>query len=162
MFLFLIFLFLYFHDSSHSIYSFLFFVVGGNMISHSVKRPIVEEEIEVLLECVGRTDSKIVFKYHLSDRRDAMAQSMLSKETEFFTSHIDNDIVSMKDYRGKDIKFSAVFFIGKNVLDYIRQYLEYKGNDILFFCCVKYMYYSLLGTKIMLMYICILSTLIYL
>mmetsp|Transcript_30298 Transcript_30298/g.28939 ORF Transcript_30298/g.28939 Transcript_30298/m.28939 type:complete len:679 (-) Transcript_30298:8-2044(-) len=102
----------------------------GKCFSRSVKRPLVEEEIQVLLECVGLTDSKVVFKYHLNDRRDAMAQSILSKETEFFIIHIDDgDSLSMKDHRGRDIQLSAVFFIGKNVLDYIRQYLEYKEKS---------------------------------
>jgi hypothetical protein len=128
---------------------------------------------QVLLECVGRTDSKVVFKYYLSDRRDAMAQSILSKESEFFILHIggdsiyiyiyiyiyiftnihtniyiyihtyyhiDGDSISMKDYRGKGIQLSAVFFIGKNILDYIRQYLEYKGRKYAYMYVCIYIY----------------------
>lgn len=108
-------------------------IIGSNMISGDVERPRVEEEVEVLLECVGRTNSKIIFKYYLSDRRDAMAQTTLSKETEFFISFIDdkdNNKIAMKDHTGHNIRFSAVFFIGKNVLNYIRDYLEYKGSNI--------------------------------
>lgn len=99
----------------------------------------VEEETEILLECVARSDSKIIFKYYFADRRDAMRQSVLSKETHYFTytkklnSQSDNEGKEnsngiMFDQMNSEIKTNAIFFIGADVIGFIRNYLDYKEN----------------------------------
>lgn len=100
----------------------------------------VEEEIEILLECVASSDSKILFKYHLAERRATMRQSILSKETHYFTynkktttdtrNENENKNESrepiMLDQLNSEIQTNAIFFIGSDVIGFIKDYLEYK------------------------------------
>ena len=115
---------------------------GSESISSSSSKLIernIEEGIEVLLECVASSDSKIIFKYYLADRRDAMRQSVLSKETQYFTYTKSFDSLSankeieisngiMLDQTNSEIKMNAIFFIGADVIGFIRNYLDYKEN----------------------------------
>ena len=49
-----------------------------------VRPSVVEEDAGILLECVGRTNTRLIFKYYVSDRRAAMRQTLISKDTEHF------------------------------------------------------------------------------
>ena len=91
---------------------------------------VVEEEAEVLLECVARTDSKILFKYHLSDRREVLNQDLLSKESTYFTYTLASgkDGPVMTDASGFNIDITFYEFIGSDVVGFIREYLKKKDN----------------------------------
>ena len=106
----------------------------GNSVGVSTSAAV--EEKDVLLECVAKSDTKILFKYYISDRRGAMRQTVLSRDTGYFTyiigSNVSNKKTSRKpfllDETFTKIQASAVFFIGTDVLGYIRNYLKYKEN----------------------------------
>ena len=102
-------------------------IVQGGEVGRKVD--VVEEELEVLLECVGRSDSILLFKYYLSDRRDAMRQSIISKEAQYFTySYGQSGQVLMTDAAGSEIAVTSYSFIGSDAIGYIRKYLDYKDN----------------------------------
>ena len=110
------------------------------------KRGDVEEDFDVLLECVGRTNDKILFTYYLSDRRDAMKQSILSKDIHYFTYSLsdcysnsndnsdigDNDDPTRNpvliDHKNSKIEANSIVFIGSDLIGFIRKYLVYKEN----------------------------------
>ena len=91
---------------------------------------VVETDIEVLLECVARTQSKILFKYHLSDRRDVLSQDLLSKESTYFTYIVNSGTNGslMTDASGFKIDITYYEFIGSDVIGYIREYLKKKDK----------------------------------
>jgi hypothetical protein len=95
------------------------------------KVPVIEEDLEVLLECVGNSASILIFKYHLSERRDAMRQSLISKEAQYFMYSYDQSGQGlMTDAAGSEIAVTSYSFIGSDVIGYIRKYLEYKDNVV--------------------------------
>lgn len=97
-----------------------------------MKLNIVEEEVEILLECVARTQSKVLFKYHHSDRREVLYQDLLSKESTYFTYTLGsgNDAAVMTDASGIEIDLTYYEFIGSDVIGYIREYLKKKDNTL--------------------------------
>lgn len=93
--------------------------------------PTVVENLQVLLECVAREGGRMVFKHHLSDRRDAMRQSVLSKDTQYFVAAIGpTGSVGVTDASGRGVVVDAAFFIGADVLGFIRRYLVYKDGTL--------------------------------
>jgi hypothetical protein len=91
----------------------------------------VEEVTEMLLECVARTKEKIIFKFHFSDRRDVMKETMLSREASFFVATVDGDrLVSLIDHRGLDASVRFALNFGSDLVSYIRHYLAYKDVQL--------------------------------
>ena len=98
-----------------------------------VRPSIVEEETGILLECVGRTSTRIIFKYYVSDRRAAMKQTLISKDMEHFIYDVPHKnappaLMPMTDEAGSKIEITSYSFIGNDVPGHIKQYIDYKST----------------------------------
>jgi hypothetical protein len=89
----------------------------------------IEENTEILLQCVQSSNNVLVFKYYYSDRIKAMHQTVFNRDTTFFTLNIstismkDNSKYTFTDNENRNILIQSAFIIGYDVLAYIRKYL---------------------------------------
>lgn len=79
---------------------------------------------QLFLECVGVTNEKAIFKYAVSDRREVMEQTVLSKDTNYVTMLFDSsNNTPVFEFQGSDIILHGGFNLGSNALGYIKNYL---------------------------------------
>lgn len=104
--------------------------------SHVDKRALIEEKEKVLLKCIKRDSSNILFRFYPNDRLDVMNQSVMSRELEFFKLQLadgkafkaDSNIV-MKDNLDYPINVLGAVFIGNDAVSYIKNYLIDKEGE---------------------------------
>lgn len=100
-------------------------------IMHPTIPPISEkdENTEVLLQCVQSSNNVVVFKYYYSDRIKAMHQTVINRDTTFFTLNISSISIdngskySFIDNENRKILIQAAFVIGHDIIGYIKKYL---------------------------------------
>lgn len=91
---------------------------------------------QLLLKCISRTPSKATFLAFPSDRRDTMHRTSLSLNSDLLEMTFQHDGKKNGKFLNPLISFmgltnlhvSSIFYIGKDVVDYIRKYLYSKEN----------------------------------
>lgn len=95
---------------------------------------------ELLLRCMSRTDSLLVFEYFPTHRQDQMRQSRLSKDTEFVTMRLSGCAIEGRDLRGcssvasmltlsfrnNTIALHGLIPIGRDAMGYLHRHLVHK------------------------------------
>lgn len=95
---------------------------------------------ELLLRCMSRTDSLLVFEYFPTHRQDQMRQSRLSKDTEFVSMQLTSCAMEGHDLRGcssvaamltlsfrnTTIALHGLIPIGRDALGYLHRHLVHK------------------------------------
>jgi hypothetical protein len=79
---------------------------------------------ELLVKCVGRSNSTLLFQYYPTDRLKAMKQSVLLSDTDFFSVELSGDVSSFQlSLRHRTLALHAVFPIGKHVISFLQRYI---------------------------------------
>ena len=95
---------------------------------------------ELLLRCMSRTDSLLVFEYFPTHRQDQMRQSRLSKDTEFVSMRLSGCAMGDRDLRGcssvasmltlsfrnSTFALHGLIPIGRDALGYLHRHLVHK------------------------------------
>lgn len=92
------------------------------------------ETTNLVLRCIHRENDQIVFEYFQSDRRDAMARSILSHSISYLVAKriVSNTDSSLISYRlsidGQPLRLLTLFQIGSNPVQWIADYLLVHEN----------------------------------
>ena len=97
-----------------------------NYIAH-IESELAEKSDELLVKCVARNGSSILFQYYPTDRMQQMRQTILKADTDFFEVDLNSETFSFSaKLKGRNVEVQTVFPIGKKVVKFLRRYIETK------------------------------------
>lgn len=91
------------------------------------QREVEERADELLVKCVARSNSTLLFQYYPTNRLDAMKQTVLLADNDFFSVALGADMSSVKlSLQRQEVVLNSVFPIGRKVISFLQRYIVTK------------------------------------